>query len=128
MRPGDRRLEAGAAEGGRTPWPQLTAFANVFHDLPSAGPDEVFTELLAYARARIERIVSTGQATPEDAPYDTAPVIRRTDDGIEFVQLRWGFPPARPKGRGHQGPLGGAALPERRASARRSGSRSARIV
>jgi putative SOS response-associated peptidase YedK len=31
-------------------------------------------------------------------PTDTGPVIRETDDGSEFVQLRWGFPPARPKG------------------------------
>src|ERR1700712_3005274 len=30
-------------------------------------------------------------------PTDTAPVIRRTEDGVEFTQLRWGFPPARPK-------------------------------
>jgi putative SOS response-associated peptidase YedK len=31
-------------------------------------------------------------------PTDTAPVIRQTDGGFEFVQLRWGFPPAKPKG------------------------------
>jgi putative SOS response-associated peptidase YedK len=31
-------------------------------------------------------------------PTDPAPVIRRRDDGIELVQLRWGFPPSRPKG------------------------------
>jgi putative SOS response-associated peptidase YedK len=31
-------------------------------------------------------------------PTDTAPVIRQTDNGAEFTQLRWGFPPARPKG------------------------------
>ncbi len=30
-------------------------------------------------------------------PTDTAPVIRQTGDGAEFAQLRWGFPPARPK-------------------------------
>ena len=30
-------------------------------------------------------------------PTDRAPVIRRRDDGVELVQLRWGFPPARPK-------------------------------
>jgi putative SOS response-associated peptidase YedK len=30
-------------------------------------------------------------------PTDTAPVIRQTDEGIEFTQLRWGFPPAQPK-------------------------------
>ena len=43
---------------------------NIFDDLPIAAPDEVITELLAHPRACIERIVSTGQATPEDAPYD----------------------------------------------------------
>ena len=32
-------------------------------------------------------------------PTDKAPVIRRLEYGTnEFVQLRWGFPPARPKG------------------------------
>jgi putative SOS response-associated peptidase YedK len=32
-------------------------------------------------------------------PTDPAPVIRRLEDGTnEFAQLRWGFPPARPKG------------------------------
>jgi putative SOS response-associated peptidase YedK len=31
-------------------------------------------------------------------PTDTAPVIRQGEDGVEFTQLRWGFPPARPKG------------------------------
>ena len=31
-------------------------------------------------------------------PTDTAPVIRRLEDGTnEFAQLRWGFPPGRPK-------------------------------
>jgi putative SOS response-associated peptidase YedK len=30
-------------------------------------------------------------------PTDTAPVIRQVEDVVEFTQLRWGFPPARPK-------------------------------
>jgi putative SOS response-associated peptidase YedK len=30
-------------------------------------------------------------------PTDPAPVIRRRDDGVEILQLRWGFPPGRPK-------------------------------
>lgn len=31
-------------------------------------------------------------------PTDTAPVIRQLEDGTnEFTQLRWGFPPERPK-------------------------------
>jgi hypothetical protein len=31
-------------------------------------------------------------------PTEVAPVFRRRDDGVEMLQLRWGFPPARPKG------------------------------
>ncbi len=31
-------------------------------------------------------------------PTEIAPVIRRTDEGAEFAQLRWGFPPSRAKG------------------------------
>lgn len=31
-------------------------------------------------------------------PTDTAPIIRATEDGPEFAQLPWGFPPAKPKG------------------------------
>src|ERR1700730_10756826 len=32
-------------------------------------------------------------------PTDRAPIIRRLKDGSnEFSQLRWGFPPGRPKG------------------------------
>ena len=31
-------------------------------------------------------------------PTDPAPVIRRAGDGAELVQMRWGFPPSRPKG------------------------------
>jgi putative SOS response-associated peptidase YedK len=31
-------------------------------------------------------------------PTDTAAVIRQTEDGHEFIQLRWGFPPTKPKG------------------------------
>jgi putative SOS response-associated peptidase YedK len=30
-------------------------------------------------------------------PTDPAPVIRRREDGVELVQLKWGFAPARPK-------------------------------
>jgi cupin 2 domain-containing protein len=43
---------------------------NLFDDLPANAPAEIFTEILARDGIRIERIVSTGQATPVDAPYD----------------------------------------------------------
>lgn len=42
--------------------------ANLFDKLPAAKRAEAFTELLGRPGVRIERIVSRGQATPEDAP------------------------------------------------------------
>jgi cupin 2 domain-containing protein len=43
---------------------------NILADLPDARAAEIFTPLLDHPAARIERIVSMGQTTPEDAPYD----------------------------------------------------------
>jgi len=44
--------------------------ANLFSDLPSNLPDELFTTLLAASNLRIERIVSHGHASPEGFWYD----------------------------------------------------------
>jgi putative SOS response-associated peptidase YedK len=30
-------------------------------------------------------------------PTETAPIVRRREDGVELAQLRWGFAPGRPK-------------------------------
>jgi putative SOS response-associated peptidase YedK len=30
-------------------------------------------------------------------PTDIAPIIRRAEGGVEIAQMRWGFPPGRPK-------------------------------
>lgn len=43
--------------------------ANLFAKLPAAKRGEVSTELLSQSGVRIERIVSGGQATPEDKPF-----------------------------------------------------------
>lgn len=56
--------------------------ANLLDDLPDAVPDEVVTAILARNGVRIERIVSHGQATPADAPYD--------QDADEWVLLLQG--------------------------------------
>lgn len=48
---------------------ETSRIANLFAPLPSAVAGEVFTELLARPGLRIERIVSAGQATPEDQPF-----------------------------------------------------------
>ncbi|MEI9851078.1 MAG: cupin domain-containing protein [Sphingomonas sp.] len=46
----------------------MTNVANLLQGLPAADGDEAFTELLSRPGVRLERIVSHGQATPEDAP------------------------------------------------------------
>jgi cupin 2 domain-containing protein len=43
---------------------------NLLDDLPVAAEAEIVTALLSRPGVRIERIVSAGQATPVDAPYD----------------------------------------------------------
>lgn len=44
--------------------------ANFMDNLPTAGADEVFETVLSRDGVRIERIVSTGQATPHGEWYD----------------------------------------------------------
>ena len=51
---------------------------NLFDDLPRQSDKEVLTELLWRKGVRIERIVSTGQSTPVDKPYN---IIRNTTSG-----------------------------------------------
>jgi cupin 2 domain-containing protein len=43
---------------------------NLFVNLPVEIKEEVFTELLSRPDARIERIVSNGQSTPVDTPFN----------------------------------------------------------
>src|SRR5579871_5183243 len=43
---------------------------NLFDDIPATASAELFTELLVTRDVRIERIVSTGQASPEGFWYD----------------------------------------------------------
>lgn len=44
--------------------------ANLFADLPASAEAELFSAILSRPGVRIERIVSTGQTTPENEPYD----------------------------------------------------------
>ncbi len=48
----------------------MTAPINLFADVPSPLPDELFTTLLEASDVRIERIVSHGHASPEGFWYD----------------------------------------------------------
>jgi len=55
---------------------------NLFHPLPTAVPDEVFTPLLTACGITVERIVSQGQASPPGFWYD--------QDQAEWVLLLQG--------------------------------------
>ena len=58
--------------------------------------------LEAFSEIRLSVVFPTAAPNlePRDDiwPTETAPVFRRREDGVELAQLRWGFPPARPKG------------------------------
>lgn len=63
---------------------------NIFAALPDALDGEVFTPLIERGGVRIERIVSHGQATPEDAPF--------VQDADEWVVLLRGSAALRIEG------------------------------
>jgi cupin 2 domain-containing protein len=48
----------------------VAAMTSILTDLPDASAAEVLTVLLNRPGVRIERIVSQGQVTPKEAPYD----------------------------------------------------------
>jgi putative SOS response-associated peptidase YedK len=66
------------------------------NDIPYTAYLEAFSE----TRIPVRFPVAPPNLQPREDiwPTDTAPVIRQAEDGVEFTQLRWGFPPARPKG------------------------------
>lgn len=43
---------------------------NIFADLPQSLPEELYEDLLVTKNVRIEKIISTGQASPPDFWYD----------------------------------------------------------
>lgn len=54
---------------------------NLLAKLPAAKRAEVFTELLTRPRVRLERIVSQGQATPEDTP-----MVQDADEWVFLIE------------------------------------------
>jgi putative SOS response-associated peptidase YedK len=63
-------------------------------------PYSAYLEAFSQIRLPVRFPRAAPNLEPRDdvRPTDTAPVIRQTDSGAEFTQLRWGFPPGRPKG------------------------------
>ncbi len=42
---------------------------NIFKNLPANTKEEIFEDLLNHNNIKIERIISSGQTTPEESPY-----------------------------------------------------------
>jgi putative SOS response-associated peptidase YedK len=70
------------------------------NDFGNRVPYDEYLRAFSQIRAPIKFPSAAPNLEPRDDiwPTDPAPVIRRRDNGVELVQLRWGFPPARPKG------------------------------
>ncbi|MBO9621194.1 MAG: cupin domain-containing protein [Sphingomonas sp.] len=62
------------------PRPKLKV-ENLLKALPAAKRAEAFTEILAKPGVRIERIVSRGQATPDDAP-----MVQDSDEWVVLLE------------------------------------------
>lgn len=69
------------------------------NDFGNRVPYSAYMEEFSQLRIPVRFPEASPNLEPRDDiwPTETAPVIRQTDDGNEFVQLRWGFPPAKVK-------------------------------
>jgi len=63
------------------------------NDIPYSAYLEAFSQ--TGIPVRFPRAAPNLQPRADIWPTETAPVIRQMEDGVEFAQLRWGFPPAR---------------------------------
>ena len=63
-------------------------------------PYSAYLEAFSHLKIRLFTPGGAPNLEPRDDiwPTDVAPIIRANEDGAELIQLRWGFPPGRPKG------------------------------
>src|SRR3954464_1437581 len=63
-------------------------------------PYSAYLDAFSHTKLRIFAPGGPPNLEPRDDiwPTDVAPIIRLGENGAELVQLRWGFPPGRPKG------------------------------
>jgi putative SOS response-associated peptidase YedK len=72
----------------------------VCNDFGNRVPYDDYLRAFSQIRAPVRFPTAPPNLEPHDDiwPTDPATVIRRQKDGVELVQLRWGFPPGRAKG------------------------------
>ena len=70
------------------------------NDFCNRVPYDEYLRAFSQIKAPIRFPTAAPNLEPRDDiwPSDPTSVIRRRDDGVEMVQLRWGFPPAKAKG------------------------------
>lgn len=63
-------------------------------------PYSAYLEAFSHLKIRLFAAGGPPNLEPRDDiwPTDVTPIIRASEDGAELIQLRWGFPAARPKG------------------------------
>jgi putative SOS response-associated peptidase YedK len=72
----------------------------VCNDYGNRVPYSAYLEAFSHTRLQFVRPDPIPNLEPRDDiwPTDTAPILRRAAKGVELAQLRWGFPPGKPKG------------------------------
>ena len=70
------------------------------NDYGNRVPYTAYLEAFSHLKIRLFAPGGAPNLEPRDDiwPTDVAPIIRVAENGAELVQLRWGFPPGRPKG------------------------------
>ena len=68
------------------------------NDFGNRVPYSPYVEEFSHLRIPVKFPEAAPNLVPRDDiwPTETAPIIRQTDDGNQFVQMRWAFPPPRP--------------------------------
>jgi putative SOS response-associated peptidase YedK len=71
----------------------------VCNDYGNRIPYSAYVEAFSEIRIPLKFPTAAPNLEPRDDiwPTETAPVLRRREDGVELAQLRWGFAPGRPK-------------------------------
>ncbi len=69
------------------------------NDFGNRVPYSAYVEEFSHLRLKLILPTAAPNLEPRDDiwPTEVAPIIRRSGEGVELAQLRWGFPPGRPK-------------------------------
>ena len=78
----------------------LARAAGMCNDYGNHVPYSAYVEAFSHLKIRIFALGGAPNLEPRDDiwPTDVAPIIRTAAEGVELIQMPWGFPASRPKG------------------------------